>query len=677
MLSAMAPAALPDDLRTHLAVSFDLLAPLGEGGMGIVWLGRDRLLDREVAIKVLKADTAGDTESARRFLQEARLAARLQHPGVVPLLIFGEVAGLRYYVMPYVRGETLAARLGRGPLPEREARRIIAEVADALAYVHAQGIVHRDVKPANILIEEGTGRAVLADFGIARGSDGGTSLTATGMVVGTPMYLAPEQAMGGAESVDGRADVYALGVVAWEALVGASPFAGATPQEVMARKMTGGIPNVSERVPGAAATVADAIMRATAPDPAARWATAAEFAGALREADEVDPIPADLRPLRGVGGLFFAGLLPAAAAGYFVFARVSDGAPLVARALLPPLIGAFIVSLLGVARLAVLRSEHAPTRRWREVWPVFMRPPIWWSGWWPKQWRGPDILDRLPSWVSRGFRQFNSALVAMVPLALALCVPIVIMQVATPDELVHMMGMPFYAITMFVARWTWVPTLAILGAGVWRITRLNRQMEARGVSRREVQRFMGSLHDPAVWQVPWVRALMDEAGPASTNAPRELAALLDGVAALASALRGAGWPIDDFAPFLSDARDADTQWAREQEELAADADPAEAGRLRERLEKLRAASARGAAQDEMIALQERQLALHEQAETRRLAIEAQRARLRDGCALVYRQLRALRADDALRAGAAEVTGQVRALTTDLARLRAAAEEAGR
>ena len=445
----------------------------------------------------------------------------------------------------------------------------------------------------------------------------------------------------------------------------------------MARKMTGGIPNVRERLPGASVALADAITRATAPDLVMRWGSAAEFAAAIRSLDEWDPMPTELKPLRGAGTPWVLGVVPGAFAGFLVYGQVTDGASLLARLLVPPLLGALTAAALACARLWGLRSEHAPGRSWNTLLPILLRQPTSWHGWWPQAWRGPNVLDRLPTWMSRIMRRGVRVLQWQLPFAAVMAVVMTVYAVLTPDELARLMSTSGWTVAMLFMRWLWVPMLAVLPVVVVGAVRLNRELGRRGIAPVQFQRFLQSPEDPAHWQSTWMRLLLDEAPATSGDVPRELAALLDGVAALASALRGAGWPIDDFAPFLSDARDADTQWAREQEELAADADPAEAGRLRERLEKLRAASARGAAQDEMIALQERQLALHEQAETRRLAIEAQRARLRDGCALVYRQLRALRADDALRAGAGEVTGRVRALTTDLARLRAAAEEAGR
>ena len=373
----MSSPALPDVLRAHLAVSFDLLHLLGEGGMGVVWLARDRLLDREVAIKALRSGSADDADGARRFLQEARLAARLQHPGVVPLLTFGEVGGHRYYVMPYTRGETLADRLRRGPLSEAETRRVVGEVADALAYVHTQGIVHRDVKPANILLDAITGRALLTDFGIARSGDS-AKLTATGMIVGTPLYLAPEQATGGADLVDGRADIYALGVVAWEALAGVSPFADATPHEIVARKMIDGVPSVREPLPGVSMALSRCIDRATAKEPALRWASAAELAAAVRVEDDADPDPVDARPLRAQASAWLVAGTPILSVFFFLLDVLPTSVPLAVRFAAPVVSAAAVSVLLAFGRCASLRTEHAPQRSWKELLPIVMRPPQLW-----------------------------------------------------------------------------------------------------------------------------------------------------------------------------------------------------------------------------------------------------------------------------------------------------------
>src|SRR5437867_1641332 len=211
-------------LQAALADRYTIERELGRGGMATVYLAQDLKHHRKVAIKVLKPELAAAL-GPERFLQEIEIAAGLTHPHILPLHDSGEATGLLYYVMPYVEGETLRNRLDRaGQLPVAEAVQIVREVADALSHAHSHDVVHRDIKPENILLE--AGHAVVSDFGIARAirAAAGASLTATGLAVGTPAYMSPEQAAG--DSVlDGRSDVYALGCVLYEMLAGEPPFA--------------------------------------------------------------------------------------------------------------------------------------------------------------------------------------------------------------------------------------------------------------------------------------------------------------------------------------------------------------------------------------------------------------------------------------------------------------------
>ena len=208
---------------------------LGRGGMATVYLARDEKHDRPVALKLLHPDL-GSTLGAERFLREIRLTARLDHPHILPVLDSGETLGRLWYTMPYVEGETLRDRLRREPqLPVDDALAVVREVADALEYAHRHGIIHRDIKPENILLADGHAR--VADFGVARAlqAAGGESLTATGLAIGTPAYMSPEQAT--SDVVDQRSDVYALGCVLHEMLAGEPPFTGSTPQAVIAKRM--------------------------------------------------------------------------------------------------------------------------------------------------------------------------------------------------------------------------------------------------------------------------------------------------------------------------------------------------------------------------------------------------------------------------------------------------------
>jgi eukaryotic-like serine/threonine-protein kinase len=272
----------PDQLQTDLADRYTLERELGRGGMATVYLAHDLKHDRDVALKVLRPELAA-TLGPERFLREVRTTARLQHPHILPVLDSGDAAGQLWYTMPYVEGESLRDRLRReGQLPLDDALQITREVADALGYAHSQGIVHRDIKPENILLSRG--HALVADFGIARALQVADAehLTVTGVAVGTPAYMSPEQA-GGASTVDGRSDLYSLGCVLYEMLTGEVPYTGRTPQAVIAKRVLEPLPHVRTLRESVPVTVEQAINRALAVTPADRFATAAEFTLALAQ----------------------------------------------------------------------------------------------------------------------------------------------------------------------------------------------------------------------------------------------------------------------------------------------------------------------------------------------------------------------------------------------------------
>ncbi len=269
-------------LAEALADRYELVKELGRGGMATVYLARDLKHEREVAVKVLHQDL-GASIGPERFLREIKVAANLQHPNILPLFDSGQAAGLLYYVMPFVEGESLGDRLkSEGQLSVEAAVQVTREVAEALDHAHKQGIIHRDIKPDNVML---VGRhAIVADFGISRAVEAGQgeSLTQTGMAVGTPLYMSPEQAAG--EKIDGRADIYSLGCMLYELLAGEPPFTGKTPSAIMARHAMEDLPDVRIVRPTVPDELQDAIDQATAKTPADRFATANEFAESLGEA---------------------------------------------------------------------------------------------------------------------------------------------------------------------------------------------------------------------------------------------------------------------------------------------------------------------------------------------------------------------------------------------------------
>jgi predicted Ser/Thr protein kinase len=267
------------EFQSALVGRYSLERELGRGGMGIVYLAREVRLDRPVAIKLLPPQLAAHEPLRERFLREARTAARLSQPNIIPIFSVDEVGSFVFYAMAYVEGETLAHRIAtRGPLPAAEAARILREVSWALAYAHSRGIVHRDVKPENILLEQGTGRAMVADFGIARLARA-SGPTGVGEMLGTPEFMSPEQAAG--EVVDGRSDLYALGVVGYYMLSGQLPFHAGAAAAVLAQHLTQPPPPVATVAPGVPGAITRAIDRCLAKDPAERFATGEELAEAL------------------------------------------------------------------------------------------------------------------------------------------------------------------------------------------------------------------------------------------------------------------------------------------------------------------------------------------------------------------------------------------------------------
>jgi len=279
-------STLTDRIRAALQGRYQIEREAGRGGMATVFLAHDTRYDRPVAVKVLHPDLAASL-GTERFLREVRITARLSHPHILPLLDSGESDGLLFYVMPFVEGESLRARLDRrGALPVTEALAIAREVADALDFAHGRGIVHRDIKPENILLD--AGHALVADFGIARAADEAAAdrVTATGLAIGTPQYMSPEQAAADRD-VDPRSDLYSLGCVLYEMLAGEPPFTGPTAQAIVARRLSTPAPSVRRARDSVPEAVDAVVQRSLARTPGDRYQTAAEFGAALAPAPTI------------------------------------------------------------------------------------------------------------------------------------------------------------------------------------------------------------------------------------------------------------------------------------------------------------------------------------------------------------------------------------------------------
>jgi serine/threonine-protein kinase len=309
---------MPETNRLTAALSdrYAIEREIGSGGMATVYLARDLKHDRDVALKVLRADLSAVLGSGR-FLKEISITARLDHPHILTLIDSGEANGILYYVLPLVRGESLRAKLEREKqLPIEESLSIIRQVASALDYAHKQGVVHRDIKPENILLHEG--EAVVADFGIALAlrEAGGSRLTETGLSLGTPQYMSPEQATGD-RTLDARSDIYSLGAVLYEMLAGEPPVTGPTVQAVIAKLLTERptrLRTVRDTVPD---PIDAAVAKALAKVPADRFASAAEFAAALKTRGSAAALPAPAR-LSPAAWLAIAGVVVLAALGAWV-----------------------------------------------------------------------------------------------------------------------------------------------------------------------------------------------------------------------------------------------------------------------------------------------------------------------------------------------------------------------
>ena len=252
---------------------YDLLETIARGGMGVVFKARHRQLNRIVALKMILAGQLADAQHIQRFRAEAQAAAKLDHPGIVPVYEVGEQQGQQYFTMAFVEGKSLAERLRNGPIEAKEAARLVRDLAAAIAYAHEHGIVHRDLKPANVLIDA-QGQPKLTDFGLAKQTHGASEMTGTGQILGTPSYMSPEQAQGDAATVGPAADVYGLGALLFALLTGRPPFQGASPVETIQHVIAAEPPRPRSLNPSVPRDLETICLKCLEKSPAKRYASA-------------------------------------------------------------------------------------------------------------------------------------------------------------------------------------------------------------------------------------------------------------------------------------------------------------------------------------------------------------------------------------------------------------------
>lgn len=643
-------------LEKTVGSQFEIMRLLGRGGMGAVYLAREYSLDRLVAIKVLLPEaTTGD--SSERFKREARTAAKLTHPNIVPLHAFGEGEGMMYFVMGFVQGETLKGKLERrGRIDPDETRRILRDIAGALHYAHEQGVVHRDVKPDNILIEDESGKPLLTDFGIARSVTSGETLTQVGTTLGTPHYMSPEQASG-ERDIDGRSDLYSLGVIGYQMLSGRLPFEGDNIREVMVQHVTKEPVALKTLVPSLPEDLARIITQCLAKEPDERFADGQSIQhafGVASAAEEAVPeeIEERVNSLKSapymVAGSAYASVMA------FLLGGLDFGVPLsVGSALLA---ASWLVNL---NRRPKSGPQSRYTRRDLLYW-AFKRPR-WWNGWWPRFLRRPDDLwDRYPKEVKRQLTSMLHVVIAAVAAMLLLFGR----PVQLPPRTV------LVVLLLFGGRWG------------WNIIRQWRWARRLGLDRWSA----GQLIDPppptsSFWKRPGIQRLLLPPGGAIAAVDSVSQTPTGYLQALSDAAHKLDGPRRDIAGEAAsvgrEILSAIEALDRQIEDLAADSDPAELARLKQKLDALgEPDKSEPENKRRMRELARQQLEFVQGLADQLKAANDGRARLLNLLKTLWLQIANLKAQVTMEGfDASEISQEVRAIADDVQRYREASEEA--
>jgi hypothetical protein len=578
------PDPIRASLRKALGQQYEIDRLLGRGGMGSVYLATEAALEREVAIKVLPPERGVTKDSRDRFRREARTAAKLSHPNIVPLHTFGDVDGTLYFVMGYVKGESLASRLKReGRLPVEESRRILIEIADALEYAHKLGVIHRDIKPDNVLIEEGSGRALLTDFGVAKALGAGQTMTEVGSVLGTPQYMSPEQAQGKAD-IDHRSDLYSLGVMGYAMLAGRLPFEGETPGDVMVQHITKEAPSLKSLAPGIPVELATALTRSLAKNPNDRWSDAQSLKQAIR-ISEIEETPPELDGLEvflvaPTVGAFFLGCLGVWWIGGGDVSEPFSVIPLIV------LTGACVPFLLLPLRWRYLRKRGIETHL---ILRAIFKPLQRFPGWRPRRLRpSGDVWDRLPPEL-RHLRQATGFLL----LASGLIIPTLVFEAAGVSAVRRTGRRAFDSIGPGqVAAGGAVAIVVGLLANALNLVRFERFRRRHGLDSWAANRLIDAPTSARLpWSKPEIAALLlperSASREAATAAPPTAAGLAEAVGAIASSLlepaRSLGTKAQAAARRLAESI---ASFDRQIAGLASAFDPEEARRLAKKLDDL-------------------------------------------------------------------------------------------